>query len=97
MGINALTIRQRMVQMLTEGEYTARDLSQILHIREKEVYEHLPHVQRSLGNTVNLMARPPACLECGFVFNKRTRLTTPGRCPVCRAERISEPVFGISS
>jgi predicted Zn-ribbon and HTH transcriptional regulator len=82
--------------MLRQDEYTAKDISRILGIREKEVYEHLPHVQRSLGNAVSLIVEPARCMECDFIFTKRKRVTTPGRCPVCRSERISEPVFKIT-
>jgi predicted Zn-ribbon and HTH transcriptional regulator len=89
-----LTIRKRIAQLLKAGEFTARDISRILHISEKEVYEHLPHVEKSLGNEYNLIAKPAACLDCGFVFKKRTRFTTPGKCPICKSEGISPPVFG---
>jgi len=81
--------------MLTEGSFTARDLSRILGIREKEVYEHLPHIQKSMGASVSIVRQPATCLSCDFVFTKRERFTAPGRCPVCRSERISEPIFGV--
>ena len=90
-----MTIRRRIAEMLRETELTARDISRILGIREKEVYEHLPHVERSEGPGAQLIAEPARCLKCGFVFTKRTRFTAPGRCPVCRSESISEPVYGI--
>jgi len=35
------------------------------------------------------------CRSCGFVFTKRDRLATPGKCPICRCESISEPFFTI--
>lgn len=81
--------------MLREGDCTARDISRALGIREKEVYEHLPHVERSFGNGLSVISKPAECLHCGFVFKKRTRFTAPGRCPVCRSEAISPPVYGI--
>jgi len=81
--------------MIKEGECSARDISRRLGIREKEVYEHLPHVEKSLGNGVTLIADPARCLDCGFVFKKRTRFTSPGKCPVCKSEAISPPVYGI--
>jgi len=81
--------------MLTEGSFTARELSRILGIREKEVYEHLPHIQKSMGTSVSIVRQPATCLSCDFVFTKRERFTAPGRCPVCRSERISEPIFGV--
>ncbi len=92
---DTLTKRRRIVQMLREGECTARDISQALGIREKEVYEHLPHVERSLGGGTSVISRPAECLHCGFVFRKRTRFTAPGKCPVCRSEAISPPHYGI--
>jgi len=92
-----LTIRQRIRQLLMDGEYTAKDISRILGIKEKEVYEHLPHVEKSLGNRLSLICAPARCLTCDFVFAKRKRLTTPGRCPVCRSEHVSAPVYGIRS
>jgi serine O-acetyltransferase len=81
--------------MLREGEWSARDISRRLGIREREVYEHLPHVEKSLGGDAKLIAQPARCLDCGFVFKKRTRFTTPGKCPVCRSEAITAPVYGI--
>ncbi|MBM3299472.1 MAG: ArsR family transcriptional regulator [Deltaproteobacteria bacterium] len=93
----ALTTRQRILQLLKEGDRTARDLSRILGIREREVYEHLPHVEKTLGKGVSLIADPPRCLDCDFVFRKRTRHTTPGRCPICRSESVSPPKYGIRS
>jgi transcriptional regulator len=81
--------------MLKDDEFTARDISRILGITEKEVYEHLPHVERSAGPGVNLIIDPARCLKCGFVFIKRKRFTSPGRCPVCRSESISQPVYGM--
>ena len=40
---------------------------------------------------VRLVTTPPECLACGFSFRKRRRerFSTPGRCPVCRSERIA--------
>lgn len=92
-----LTIRQRIRQLLMDGEYTAKDISRILGIKEKEVYEHLPHVEKSLGNRLSLICDPARCLTCDYVFTKRKRLTTPGRCPVCRSEHVAAPVYGIRS
>jgi len=90
-----VTVRQRIAQLLRERDFTARDISRIVGIREKEVYEHLPHVAKSLGNKVSLICEPARCLDCGFVFKKRQRFTTPGKCPVCRSEAIVPPVYGI--
>ena len=82
--------------MLQEGLYTARDISAILGIREKEVYEHLPHVEKSFGKGARIISEPARCLSCGFEFKKRRRFTTPGKCPLCRSESIVDPLFGLN-
>ena len=90
------TIRRQIINLLSEKEMTARDLSQALRIREKEVYEHLPHAERSVKNSKKkLTIHPAACLKCGYVFKDRRRFTTPGRCPRCKSERIEHPIYSI--
>ncbi|MFH1113847.1 MAG: transcriptional regulator [Pseudomonadota bacterium] len=81
--------------MLHQGAYSAKEISRILGIREREVYEHLPHVEKTVGNGVSIISEPARCLDCDFAFKKRRRFTTPGRCPVCRSESISPPLYGI--
>ncbi len=92
-----LTIRQRIIEALRGDMLTAKDISKAVGISEKEVHEHLPHIARSAASQVNgeLAVEPSKCLECGFVFRKRTRLKTPSKCPVCRSEEITETRFGI--
>lgn len=82
--------------MIRDRQLTARDISRILGIREKEVYEHLPHVERSAGHGIRLIVEPPRCVKCGFVFKDRRRFTTPSRCPKCRSEGITEPLYGLT-
>ncbi|OGP51387.1 MAG: hypothetical protein A2Y79_04260 [Deltaproteobacteria bacterium RBG_13_43_22] len=89
------TLRQSIIFVLKEQEVTAKEISQAVGIREKEVYEHLTHIARSLGGKFILV--PSACKECGFVFKKRNRLTPPGRCFLCRNEGISPPRFFIQT
>ena len=89
------TLRQMMAAELEGGMRTAKDLSRALGIREKEVIEHLPHVAKSTARSARFVIEPSTCLDCGFVFRKRERFRTPGRCPVCRSEGISETRYGI--
>jgi predicted Zn-ribbon and HTH transcriptional regulator len=91
------TVRQKIIALLTEAEMDARELSREVRIREKEVYEHLTHISRSLeakGRKISI--RPCECLQCSYVFKDRKRFTRPGRCPRCRATRITHPSFKIS-
>jgi predicted Zn-ribbon and HTH transcriptional regulator len=92
------TTRKQMIGLLEKEEMSARELSQAVRIREKEVYEHLAHI----GRTVNtkrkkLVITPSQCFECGYVFKNRKRYTRPGRCPHCKSERISNPTYRILS
>lgn len=91
------TLRQGMIALLRAEECGVRDISQALHISEKEVADHLTHVRRSLsGSRQKLLIRPSECLACGFVFKDRQRFSRPGRCPRCRQTRVSMPRFRIA-
>lgn len=83
------TVRQQIIDLLQEGEYNAREISQALSVMEKEVYEHLAHIERSLGRQgQKLVVRPFTCLSCGYAFAERRRWSRPGRCPACRQGHI---------
>ena len=91
-----LTIRQQIIELLTDEEMDARDLSREVGIKEKEVYDHLTHIARSLAaRGQNLTIRPSECLKCGYVFKNRKRFTRPGRCPKCRESHLTTPVYRI--
>ncbi len=88
------TIRHGIVALLSQGSWTARDISQSVHIPEKDAYDHLEHVRRSFEKADrHLIVLPAECTKCGFVFRKRERLRKPGKCPICKGEQISPPVF----
>lgn len=93
------TVRRELVEILRQGhELGARDISAAARIPERSVPEHLEHIRRTLlhdGSGLVLRVSPARCLQCGFVFSKRTRLTRPGRCPVCKQSHITEPLFSI--
>jgi predicted Zn-ribbon and HTH transcriptional regulator len=90
------TIRQEIIAELLRGTCTARDLSAAAGIPEREVYDHLAHIQKSIGSSDrHLLVRPAECKKCGFVFAKREKLRRPGKCPVCKGESIREPLFAI--
>lgn len=90
------TIRQQMIRLLEEEPRDARELSQLLGIKEKDVYEHLAHVGRSVrAQKKNLKVLSFSCLICGFVFENRRRFTRPGRCPRCKGSRLEYPLYKI--
>jgi predicted Zn-ribbon and HTH transcriptional regulator len=91
------TIRQQIIALLTDAEMDARELSQETGIKEKEVYEHLTYISRTLdakGRKIKI--RPSECLKCGYVFKDRKRFTRPSRCPKCRQSYLTYPSFTIS-
>jgi hypothetical protein len=90
------TARRQIMALLEDQPVSARDISGEVGMAEKDVYPHLEHIRRSLQRERRrLIVLPSSCLRCGFVFQKRSRLTTPGKCPVCRSESISEPLFSL--
>ena len=71
------TIRQQIIDLLREQEFNAREISQVLHIMEKEVYDHLEHIDRTIGRQgLKLVVQPYACLSCGFTL--KTAVDGPG-------------------
>lgn len=90
------TVRHALIELLSGQMLSARDISMEIHMAEKDIYDHLEHIRRSIHAAgAALDVTPAECRSCGFVFAKRERLTTPGRCPVCRSETILEPLYGI--
>lgn len=92
------TLRRRIISLLIAQEMDARDLSRELGLTEREVYEHLAHVQRSMAAAGGKFSVTPGrCLLCGYLFEHRRRLTRPGRCPQCRRSKIQGPAFRVAS
>lgn len=91
------TIRRYIISLLEEHVSSARDISVNLRIPEKDVSGHLEHIRRTLHkNSQHLIVAPAQCEKCSFVFTKRTRLTKPGKCPICHSSLIKPPLFSIS-
>ena len=89
------TVRRKIIEALEREGLNLREISRLFDIREKEALEHLEHIEKSIRPR-RLIAEPARCIECGFSFEKRTRLNRPGRCPVCKSEQISPPLFRIN-
>ena len=88
------TIRQEIIGAIERETLSAKDISGIVRISEKEVYEHLHHIQISINKKErSLVVTPAECRKCGFSFKKREKLRKPGKCPSCRSELIRAPLF----
>jgi predicted Zn-ribbon and HTH transcriptional regulator len=91
------TVRQQIISVLEEHTRSAKEISSLVRVSEKEVYEHLEHIQKTMGKKeLHLTVTPAQCRKCGFVFKKREKLKKPGKCPACRNESIQEPLFFIT-
>jgi predicted Zn-ribbon and HTH transcriptional regulator len=85
-----------MAEVLERDCLDLREISKLFGMKEGEVLDHLNHIAKSIHPKC-LTAEPASCKGCGFIFKKRTRLSTPSRCPVCKSEQISPPRFKINS
>jgi predicted Zn-ribbon and HTH transcriptional regulator len=89
------TIREALREALDRPR-TMLELSQLVRQPEKELAPHLEHLRRSLpAQGARLVVEPATCKSCGHVFEDRTRLTKPSRCPECKKERIEPPRFSV--
>jgi predicted Zn-ribbon and HTH transcriptional regulator len=92
------TARQRIAELLRAEELTAHELSQQAGVPEREVAEHLRHLEHTLSHGAErLRTLAPHCIPCGFVFEARQKHGRPSRCPRCKSERLSRPRFRITA
>jgi transcriptional regulator len=90
------TVRHAIVAELLQGASSARDLSASAGISERDVYNHLEHIRKSIVMSGrHLVITPAECKKCGFVFAKREKFKRPGKCPICKGESIREPLYEI--
>ncbi|MBS0152275.1 MAG: ArsR family transcriptional regulator [Nitrospira sp.] len=93
------TTRRRIMELLTGAPMTSHQLARALGIAERLVEEHLAHVVKTVARdgSRRFLREPSSCMDCGFMFRDRTRLTRPSRCPQCRSEGITPPHYHIES
>ena len=91
------SVRKEIMSAIEGEPLSAMNVSGIVGIPEKEVYDHLEHIQKTIHKGGRILIVVPAeCRKCGFRFRKRGKLKKPGKCPICRGEAIEEPLFAIS-
>ena len=92
------TTRKEITTLLSERSYTAREISTAIKISEKEVYDNLEYILKTIHrDNRKLVITPYQCRKCGFIFKKRERLKKPGKCPLCRSESIEDALFSIQA
>lgn len=89
------THRQKITELITEGLWTLHELSAEVHLPVKEVLDHLVHVQKSVRPPLRFILEPAGCLNCGFVFKDRRRLSAPSKCPKCKSSHVQDPKYYI--
>ena len=90
------SVRQRIAEVLRSGELTAQEISKQASVAERDVAEHLRHLEHSLSHTSErLHVLAPQCVKCGFVFEHREKHARPSRCPQCKSERLSKARFSV--
>jgi predicted Zn-ribbon and HTH transcriptional regulator len=71
-----LTLRKKIAEAL-EGDFLdLREISKLFGIKEKEVLDHLNHIEKSVHHR-GFTVEPASCQQCGFSFKKRTYFPTP--------------------
>jgi len=75
---------------------TLRDVAVRWGLRFKDAEDDVLHAARSASPLRLRVDDPSRCLDCGFVFRDRRRLTAPSRCPSCRSEATTEPWFRLA-
>lgn len=89
------TVRQRIAEVLRSEQLTAHEISQRASVSERDVAEHLRHLEHTLRQTAEkLHTVAPHCIKCSFTFGADMH-RRPSRCPRCKSERLSPPRFHI--
>ena len=94
------TARRGIIELLQTGQtLSAKAISKVVRIAEKEVYEHLTHIHRTFrkDKEYTFVVVPAECRRCDYVFEDRNKLKKPSRCPECRQQSIEDPLFSLRS
>ena len=89
-----MTRRKDIVELLSKQSMTVRELSEWFHADARDILIDLEHIAQSVRPR-RLVMEPSACRSCGFVFKKREKHKRPSKCPECKSEKITEPVFSV--
>jgi len=90
------TIRRYIMALLEEYTLSAREIARYLKIPQKDVPNHIEHIKKTMNRTERqLIIESARCEQCNFIFKKRGKLTTPGKCPICKGRLIRPILFRI--
>ena len=92
------TIRHKIIEyLILEEELSAKALSKLVSVSEKEIYDHLFHIYQTINRdkTKKFVLLPAECRRCNYIFEKRNKLKKPSSCPECHSQLIDAPLFSI--
>ncbi len=90
------TRRKEMIEMLEEGARSLKELADHFGVDVRDITKDLYHISQTVKSQHKKFKRKWAeCNSCGFVFKDRQKFTRPTKCPRCKSEDITEPVFSI--
>ena len=89
-----MTRREEIIEILSKEERSAQQMANDFKVEMIEILEDLKHIKYSI-KPKRLVMKPPQCKKCGFVFEERSRVKRPSKCPRCKSEWIIAPLFRI--
>ena len=90
-----MTRRRDIIELLSKQAMTLRELAEWFHADTKELLIDLEHIARIVKPRKFTM-EPSQCKNCGYIFKNREKYRRPSKCPECKGEKLTEPVFSIS-
>ena len=96
--------RRERIQQLLRGSRDPLSVEDIIallgeHHDQVTIYEDIDHVSKTVygnsGGREQVIMIPPTCRACGFIFRGLKKPKRPGKCPKCRSERVTSPLFRI--
>ncbi|MBW3017363.1 hypothetical protein KY316_03235, partial [Candidatus Woesearchaeota archaeon] len=89
------TRREEIFELLKKGRMSAQDIANMFGCILSDIEEDLMHLAKSVRPRYELRMFPAQCKDCGFVYKERSKVKKPSKCPRCRSESISPPLFKI--
>lgn len=90
-----MTRRRDTILLLSQQAMTVRELAEWFRADARDILIDLEHIAQSVKPAGRLIMDPSNCKSCGFLFKKRERHKRPSKCPECKGEKITEPVFSV--
>jgi hypothetical protein len=89
------TTRERIHEHLRAEPASLAALAREFDVTAPVAADHVRHLSRSLDHAEEqLLVAPPECEDCGF-DDFEDLINRPSRCPDCKSEAVSEPVFRV--